>query len=109
MIVSPVRTLATAIASAEALACARAPALTTTIFGGGTFGGGTITTGRHLKLDAEIPMNNLHLSLLDRMGALVETFGDGRQVDIQLDERFQVLQVMDDHEDNAADGPDGAG
>ena len=37
------------------------------------------------------------------------TFDDGRQVDIQLDERFQVLQVMDDHEDNAADGPDGAG
>lgn len=39
-------------------------------------GGGTITTGRHLKLESETPMNNLHLSLLDRMGAEVETFGD---------------------------------
>ena len=39
-------------------------------------GGGTLTTGRHLKLDSETPMNNLHLSLLDRMGAEVETFGD---------------------------------
>lgn len=32
------------------------------------------------------------------------TFDDGHQVDVQLDERFQVLQVMDDHEDNGADG-----
>ena len=39
-------------------------------------GGGTIGTGRHLKLDAETPMNNLHLSMLDRMGATVESFGD---------------------------------
>jgi len=39
-------------------------------------GGGTISTGRHLKLDAEVPMNNLHLSLLDRMGASIPTFGD---------------------------------
>ncbi|MBL8851286.1 MAG: DUF1552 domain-containing protein [Planctomycetaceae bacterium] len=39
-------------------------------------GGGTVNTGRHLKLDAETPMNNLHLSLLDRVGATVETFGD---------------------------------
>lgn len=40
-------------------------------------GGGTIATGRHLKLDdGGVPMNNLHLSLLDRMGAQVESFGD---------------------------------
>jgi hypothetical protein len=39
-------------------------------------GGGSITTGRHLKLESETPMNNLHLSLIDRMGAQVETFGD---------------------------------
>jgi hypothetical protein len=39
-------------------------------------GGGTIGTGRHLKLETETPMNNLHLSLLDRMGAPIPTFGD---------------------------------
>jgi len=39
-------------------------------------GGGTIATGRHLQLESEMPMNNLHLSLLDRLGATVETFGD---------------------------------
>ena len=51
-------------------------------------GGGTITTGRHLRLggagegrrrrdrDGEIPMNNLFLSMLDRMGARVDNFGD---------------------------------
>lgn len=37
------------------------------------------------------------------------TFDDGHQVDVQLDERFQVLQVMDEHEDSGADGPGGAG
>lgn len=45
MMVSPVRTLATAIATALACAWARAPAFTTTMFGGGTCGGGTITVG----------------------------------------------------------------
>jgi hypothetical protein len=40
-------------------------------------GGGTIDTGRHLVLDKETPMNNLYLSMLDRVGAEVETFGDG--------------------------------
>jgi hypothetical protein len=39
-------------------------------------GGGTISTGRHVKLESDTPMNNLHLSLIDRMGASVETFGD---------------------------------
>jgi hypothetical protein len=39
-------------------------------------GGGTIGTGRHLKLETETPMNNLHLSLLARMGAPITTFGD---------------------------------
>src|SRR4029077_14902108 len=32
-------------------------------------GGGTITTGRHLKVKADSPMTNLYMSLLDRMGA----------------------------------------
>ena len=41
-------------------------------------GGGTITTGRHLRLRDETPMNNLFLSMLDRMGAGgdVDQFGD---------------------------------
>lgn len=40
-------------------------------------GGGTITTGRHLLFEKETPMNNLYLSMLDRVGAEVDTFGDG--------------------------------
>lgn len=40
-------------------------------------GGGTIKTGRHLKFDKETPMNNLYLSMLDRVGANVDSFGDG--------------------------------
>ena len=39
-------------------------------------GGGTITTGRHIKLDAETPLNNLFLSMLDRMGVPTEHLGD---------------------------------
>ena len=39
-------------------------------------GGGTIQSGRHLKFDQQTPLNNLYLSLLDRMGTPVETLGD---------------------------------
>ena len=39
-------------------------------------GGGTIETGRHVKLGGETPLNNLFLSMLDRVGAKVESFGD---------------------------------
>ena len=39
-------------------------------------GGGTIQTGRHLKLDGRVPMNNLYLSMLERMRAPIEHFGD---------------------------------
>lgn len=38
--------------------------------------GGTIRTGRHLASDSEVPMNNLFMSLLDRVGAQVESIGD---------------------------------
>lgn len=38
-------------------------------------GGGTITPGRHIKVD-ETPMTNLFLSLLDRAGAPIERFAD---------------------------------
>jgi hypothetical protein len=38
--------------------------------------GGTLTPGRHLKLETPTPMTNLYLSMLDRMGAPLERFGD---------------------------------
>lgn len=39
-------------------------------------GAGTIKTGRHVRYDRETPMANLYLSLLDRIGAPMERFGD---------------------------------
>jgi hypothetical protein len=39
-------------------------------------GGGTIHTGRHIRLEKETPMANLFLSMLDRMGAPTERLGD---------------------------------
>jgi uncharacterized protein DUF1552 len=37
---------------------------------------GTIKTGRHLALPARTPINNLYVSMLDRMGVPVESLGD---------------------------------
>jgi hypothetical protein len=39
-------------------------------------GGGTIKSGRHVRYAQNTPLNNLHLSLLDRMGVHAETLGD---------------------------------
>jgi hypothetical protein len=39
-------------------------------------GCGTIKPGRHIRLDRETPINNLWLSMLDRMQVNVETIGD---------------------------------
>jgi hypothetical protein len=39
-------------------------------------GNGTVKTGRHVRCPRETPLTNLHLSLLDRLGAPVEVFGD---------------------------------
>jgi hypothetical protein len=39
-------------------------------------GGGTIRGNRHLKLDKETPMNNLFLSMLERMKVPAENLGD---------------------------------
>ena len=39
-------------------------------------GGGTIRTGRHIRMDTETPLNNLFLSMLDRVGAGVQSLGD---------------------------------
>ena len=38
--------------------------------------GGTIQSGRHLELGREIPLNNLFLSMLDRINAGVPSLGD---------------------------------
>ncbi len=49
-------------------------------------GGGTIKTGRHIEFDRQTPLNNLYLSLLDRMGTPVEGLGDstGRLTEIEV-------------------------
>ena len=39
-------------------------------------GGGTIQPGRHLQLPDGTPLNNLFLSMLDRVGAPTDRFGD---------------------------------
>jgi Protein of unknown function (DUF1552) len=39
-------------------------------------GGGTIVPGRHLRFDNGAPLNNLFLSMLDRIGASTSRFGD---------------------------------
>lgn len=38
--------------------------------------GGTLETGRHLAYKGMVPLCNLYLSMLDRMGVEVESFGD---------------------------------
>jgi hypothetical protein len=38
-------------------------------------GGGTITTGRHINYGS-VPLNNLYLSMLDRMGVKIDRHGD---------------------------------
>jgi hypothetical protein len=47
-------------------------------------GGGTLTTGRYVVYPRETPITNLYLSLLERMGVEVESFGDstGRLQDL---------------------------
>lgn len=39
-------------------------------------GGGSLRTGRHVRYPNQTPMTNLHLSLLDRVGARIENLGD---------------------------------
>jgi hypothetical protein len=48
-------------------------------------GGGTIQPGRHLKYETGTPLNNLYLSMLDRVGAKREALGDstGRLTDLE--------------------------
>src|SRR6202040_4126874 len=39
-------------------------------------GNGTLKTGRHVRYPKETPLTNLYLSLLDRMGVSMDSFGD---------------------------------
>jgi len=39
-------------------------------------GGGTISTGRHIRYARETPLCNLFLEMMDRMGVVVDSFGD---------------------------------
>jgi hypothetical protein len=39
-------------------------------------GGGTLKPGRHVRYPKETPLTNLYVSMLDRMGAKVDSFGD---------------------------------
>ena len=47
-------------------------------------GGGTLNPGRHVDFGRDVPMTNLYLSMLDRMGVHLDRFGDstGRVSDI---------------------------
>ena len=47
-------------------------------------GGGTLRTGRHVRYEKETPLNNLFLSMLDRMSAPADELGDstGRLKDL---------------------------
>ena len=47
-------------------------------------GGGTLTPGRHVDFGSDVPMTNLYLSMLDRMGVELDRFGDstGRVSDL---------------------------
>jgi hypothetical protein len=47
-------------------------------------GGGTLLTGRHVVYPRETPVTNLYLSMLDRLGIPMESFGDstGRLPDL---------------------------
>ena len=48
-------------------------------------GGGTIATGRHLKLKEKTPLTNLYLSMLQRMGVEVDSFSDSTGILSELD------------------------
>ena len=57
--------------------------LPTLVVGGG---GGTITGGRHLQFASDTPVTNLFLTILDRLGVPMESFGDSTGQIKQLSE-----------------------
>ena len=46
--------------------------------------------GRHIKYDKPIPLANLHLTLLDKVGVKVNSFGDSNG---KIDELFEPLAI----------------
>lgn len=48
-------------------------------------GGHTVKTGQHFKFEKERPLNDLFLSLLDRVGARVESIGDSKSRLTEID------------------------
>jgi hypothetical protein len=52
------------------------------MFGGG---GGSIETGRFIRFGNRTPMTNLYVSMLDKMGAPVESFSDSNGRLAELD------------------------
>jgi len=48
-------------------------------------GGGTLKTGRYLKYEKDTPLNNLFLSMAQRMGAPLDSLGDSRGLLTGLD------------------------
>lgn len=53
-------------------------------------GGGTHRGGRHIRYDEPTPLANLHLSLLDKVGAPLDTFGDSTG---KLSELYEPLSL----------------
>ncbi|MEO1994495.1 MAG: DUF1552 domain-containing protein, partial [Planctomycetaceae bacterium] len=51
---------------------------------------GNMQGGRHIKLAEPAPLANLHLTLLNKVGIEIESFGDSRG---QMDELFKPLDV----------------
>ena len=47
--------------------------LPTVVVGGG---GGRLKGGRHLRYENDTPVTNLYVSVLDKLGVPVESFGD---------------------------------
>jgi hypothetical protein len=43
-------------------------------------GGGSLTTGRHIRVERETPLNNLWLAMLDRMAVPTMQLGDSTGV-----------------------------
>ncbi len=39
-------------------------------------GGGTLRPGRHVRFDGDVPLTNLYLSMLDRVGVRADRVGD---------------------------------
>jgi hypothetical protein len=48
-------------------------------------GAGSVKTGRHIKMKSETPLNNLFLSMLNKAGAKLSSFGDSNGVLKEID------------------------